>query len=247
VSLNGATTNSAIVATVDSDLAAVRISGSGVTKNMLMIGHSRVAANGTDISPDSATLIGSGNYVMLNGVSLTGVLAGLNDVTISSPTNGQMLAYNGSVWTNQAGPAVVKGTILAEIMVTTGNKSATSTTLTALDTTNFTLPFTAITTAVDIELTANVSVSGNGTCNFALLDHSNHNQVGDTKAFSVGTSEFPPMTFKWHITGLSAGNSYQYDLAAATAIATFTVSAVSGTGYQSGNGYGGLSMRAIAA
>jgi hypothetical protein len=60
--------------------------------------------NATFLTPDSLTLLGSGNSVRYNGVSKTSTLALQNDVAISSPQNGQVLTYSAGAqaWQNSS-------------------------------------------------------------------------------------------------------------------------------------------------
>lgn len=73
------------------------------------------------LSPDSLTLSGSGNMVNWNGISLTDRLALLNDVVITSPSNTQVLTYNGTNWVNAAsGGGGGSGTVTS-VSVSTAN------------------------------------------------------------------------------------------------------------------------------
>lgn len=55
---------------------------------------------GTFGAPDNITIAASTNNVMFNGSNLTNTLALQNDVSITSPAAGQVLAYNGTSWAN---------------------------------------------------------------------------------------------------------------------------------------------------
>ena len=72
--------------------------------------------NATFLTPDSITLAGSGNSVSYNGVSYTSTLAAQNDVSISSPGNGQVLAYNAttSEWQNSSAGATFNAGIFGD-------------------------------------------------------------------------------------------------------------------------------------
>lgn len=99
--LDGATGNNISLAAQSLGPAGyVLRSINGATRNDLRLtGDTSAAAT---LSPDSTTLLGSGNSVSWNGATLTGTLAALKDVSISAPGTGQALAYNGTAWTNQS-------------------------------------------------------------------------------------------------------------------------------------------------
>jgi collagen type VII alpha len=95
-----------------------------------------VVSGQTNISADSATdvltfVAGAGIVLTTNdatdaititnsGSSGTASVVGLTDTTISSPTNGQVLKYNGTKWVNSASTG---GIALTDLSVTTGSAS----------------------------------------------------------------------------------------------------------------------------
>ena len=72
----------------------------GATRNdVRMAGDTTAAAI---LSPDSLTLIGSGNSVSWNGVTLTGTLKSLADVSMTTPGNGTVPTWNSGAQAWQA-------------------------------------------------------------------------------------------------------------------------------------------------
>jgi hypothetical protein len=63
--------------------------------------------NATFLTPDSVTLLGTGNSVSYNGASQTATFAGLNDVSLGIPTSGQVPTYNSatSQWNSETPPS----------------------------------------------------------------------------------------------------------------------------------------------
>lgn len=97
VVLDGASGNIVNVTTMNLGPAGyvLRVVNAATKNEVTVAGDTTASAT---LSPDSLTLIGSGNSVRWNGTSLTSTLSGLNDVAISSPGTGQALAWNGSKW-----------------------------------------------------------------------------------------------------------------------------------------------------
>lgn len=112
------------------------------------------------------------------------------------------------------------------------------TSLTALDTTNITLPFTTtssgkvkiVAKALGIDAT---SSSNEAPINLALLDHTSHSQIGFTIAGVYAANNLEVgvyMDAAFYLT-LTANTSYQFDLAASTpAAGTGIISAAGLTG-----------------
>lgn len=80
------------------------------------------------LPPNNGT---SGNVLSTDGagglswVALNTTLGGLSDVSISSPTSGQILAYNGSSWVNQS-----SGASIQQLVETWSNADGTTKTIT---------------------------------------------------------------------------------------------------------------------
>jgi hypothetical protein len=133
VSLN-AVTNCIIDAVVRAGGVGLQLTGSSSGNDIRFTDVSSVSG-ATRLSSDTITLPGSGNSVVMNGASLTDRLAGLTDVAVSSPSNGQALIYNSTTgkWNNSSAaggsaPQVVRN------LRTTGNLTLGSTTWADVDT-----------------------------------------------------------------------------------------------------------------
>jgi hypothetical protein len=113
------------------------------------------------------------------------------------------------------------------------SKTIQSTTFAAIDTTNLTLSFTAISTVVVVELEAFVGqFAGTATESlyWALFTHSTTTQVGYTTT-AISTAAVSPtarIRATVRITGLTAGTTYQVDWAWACSVATDIFSMVIG-------------------
>ena len=81
----------------------LQITGSSSGNDIRLTDHSTVSG-AARLTSDTITLPGSSNSVMMNGVSLTDTVAGLTDVALSSPSAGQVLAYNAGTgkWNNSS-------------------------------------------------------------------------------------------------------------------------------------------------
>jgi hypothetical protein len=100
VSLSDAS-NCIVTAVAQNDLNALRITGTS-TKNAITLAHVSTITGKTDVSSDSVTLLASGNQVVINATNLTATLAALNDLTLSTLNDGQILTYQVSTskWIN---------------------------------------------------------------------------------------------------------------------------------------------------
>jgi hypothetical protein len=92
--------------------------------------------------------------------------------------------------------------------------ATSSATLTAMDTTNLTISFTAPASGdVLVRLTADASVPTNIAVMWGLLDHTSHSLVGNAVAYVTTSNLGSSYSVALLITGLSSGTSYQYDWA----------------------------------
>ena len=172
---------------------------------------------------------------------------------------GSLLAY-----THQYGTAMTYGTSAGTTTATAGSATwtttASSTTLAALSSTYVTVgPFTAISTQVLVQISAAYGAWSGGTIQLimALLNHTGGAQVGyHTNVRMVGSAaaiseDFAPLYAEILVTGLTIGNSYQYDLAWAQATsnsATFTLSTGGATsGAAATTDFGALTMKVFSA
>ena len=96
--------------------------------------------------------------------------------------------------------------------------------LTAVDTTNLTISFKAPASGkvlVKLSTLAYVTLA-EGTGYWALFDHTAHTQVGNTQpvgqAGAGATDDYAVSSVPFLITGLTAGDTYQYDWASAQVI-----------------------------
>ena len=132
-------------------------------------------------------------------------------------------------------------------------KLMNSNTPAAVDTTNLTVAFTATTTAVMVELTAEGGLfSGTGGYYWGLFNHSSTTQVGYwAMAANGATSLLVPCTVRIRVTGLTVGTAYHYDWAhvvSGSPLPTGAMAGQCGTGSPSANSdYGPLMMRVLAA
>jgi len=137
------------------------------------------------------------------------------------------------------------------------NKQISSSTAAAVDTTNLTLSFTAISTAVVIELTAQIgfftnTASPTAEVYWGLFSHGTTTQVGYYAAAfaSASTTAGVCATVKIHVTGLTAGASYQYDWAhgvTGTCDAIMTIGCLAASATVATGNAGPAIMRAFAA
>jgi len=156
-----------------------------------------------------------------NGYLMQGVLvfatAAARDAAITSPQEGQtcylkstdaVMTYSGSAWVAVGGAAGASA--YGKNLSAGANKSTTSTSYVAIDTTNLRITATPIGTIAVATCTGMLSNSGVTTVDWRVNCGS-----GTTHGFQAynstydGTVVFPTRTFV--ITGLTAGTSYNFD------------------------------------
>jgi hypothetical protein len=129
-------------------------------------------------------------------------------------------------------------------------KTIASTTGAAIDTTNLTVgPFTAISTAVYVELSAAAGLfAGTGSYMWGLFNHTGGAQVGYWAQAASATGNIPTVRIGIRVTGLTVGTSYQYDWAHVVSAVTATgvMAANVQTGAGAGSEYGPAIMRVSA-
>lgn len=106
-----AATKCIIDAAVQGCANGLRITGASSGNDVRVTSQSTVSGAVT-VSSDTITLPGSGNRVIVNGVSLTGTVVELTDVALSSLSTGQVLVYNAATgkWNNGAPGVVIHNT-----------------------------------------------------------------------------------------------------------------------------------------
>ena len=167
----------------------------------------------------AATLVGTSN--------VESIIRAQDFNQLQAPT--AAMSANGQRWTNLALPllttdaATAANAILGQTYYEPPGGSAytvNSSTFAAIDSTNLTVSFTAISTEVWVELDCVVGYFSNSTANgliFCLFTHGTTTQVGYhmTALISVGTGSIFTTT-KTRVLGLTIGTSYQLDWAWAT-------------------------------
>ena len=183
----------------------------------------------TDLSVTTASASGSGALAYNSGTgafiftpadlsSVTTTLTGLTDTTISSPTNGQVLKYNGTAWVNDtdAGGGAADQTLSASgnVITISGNNDT-------VDLTTMLAPYSKTDTdAQDLTLAGNViSLTG---------------QSGNVDLTSVlGAINTDAQTLTWNAgtttLGVSAGNTVDLTALSQTLSASGNVITISGS------------------
>lgn len=95
VEISNGTNTTLVDAACQNDNNGLRVLDTS-TKNDIRITHGSTVTGSADVSSDTIALVGSGNRVLVNGVSLTDTLAGLNDVSTAGIANGNVLAWSSS-------------------------------------------------------------------------------------------------------------------------------------------------------
>lgn len=229
----------------------------GPTTNLEVVGGpylaSSVAGAGADtvVTGGLLTLVGTTN---VESIIMAVPLSSMTQPAAAVPFNSQRLTGLGApAATTDAAQA--KNFLLSATYdepSTAATPTTTSTSLVAIDTTNLTLSFTAISTIVVVELEAyviNLTGTAASILMFGLFTHSTTTQVGYTT--SVAASSSANITERTHclirITGLTQGTAYQVDWAWAASVGTQTwVMGIRAAAGASSTNYGPAIMRAYA-
>jgi hypothetical protein len=134
------------------------------------------------------------------------------------------------------------------------SKTISSSTGAAIDSTNLTVSFTAISAQVLVELAATVGFfSGYGTIGFALYTHSTTTQMGNWGNVITTTAANEvtiPVTCRIYVSGLTAGTAYQWDwgwaVAGGSSPTALLVSLAAAGASFAGTDYGEIYMRVLA-
>lgn len=211
-----------------------------ITQSMVTNAQQGPLTGDVTTSGAAATLVGTTN--------VEGIIRANSLDQMTAPA--AAVSFNSQRLTNLAAPqattdaAQALGCLLGATYyepATAANKTTSSASLVAVDTTNLTVSFTAISTAVVVELVSPVGFFTNSAQNYvmwALFTHSTTTQVGYTVTAlsSSGTTLSPNGFAKIRVTGLTAGTSYQWDWAyAVTGGATALMSIHAVTGAASGD------------
>jgi hypothetical protein len=143
---------------------AVLNGGTGATtasQARINLSAQEILVSGTNIKTiNSESILGTGN------ITLSTNLSGLTDVTITSPSTGQVLKYNGSIWVNDADAG---GISLTDLSVSVGSASGSGNL--SYNTTNGTFTFTpadlstkqdTLVSGTNIKTVNNESILGSG-------------------------------------------------------------------------------------
>ena len=194
-----------------------------------------------------------------NWTTLYSANIGLNQ--FGPPTNhvnmGGHNFLNMSLATSSTGVAQAFGSLVGYTVVQ-GSHTYTlnaTTTLTAIDTTNMTVSFTAISDAVLVQLHADYPFNSSGTGNqvWGLFSHGGSTQVGyHVYAHGASTAAIDavalPVTCEILVTGLVSGNTYQYDWAWASTAGNLGMNTGSATsGVVTTSDYGAATMKVFSA
>jgi hypothetical protein len=205
-----------------------------------------------DLTGPGSTLAGTANVEQI---------VRLNSLDQMSPPAADLFMNNRRL-VNIASPAFTTdaGTAYGQLLAATYYeptslyaKTIASTTGAAIDTTNLTVgPFTAISTAVLVELSAVGTIfAGTGSYMWGLFNHTGGAQVGywAQAAASPPTGQtISTVRISIRVTGLTVGTSYQYDWAHVTSVGTATglLASQCNTGVGTASEYGPAIMRVSA-
>jgi hypothetical protein len=202
-----------------------------------------------DLTGPGSTLAGTANVEQI---------IRLNSLDQMAPPASDLF-INGKRIINQGFPSFLtdSGTAYGQLLAatyyepnTSYTRTIASTTGAAVDTTNLTVgPFTAISTAVLVELTAAAGIfTGTGSYMWGLFSHGTTTQVGYWAQAASATGNIPTVQIGIRVSGLTVGTSYQYDWAHVASIATVTgiMAANCQTGAGTNVEYGPAIMRVIA-
>src|ERR1700733_10531709 len=217
------------------------ITGGGPTGSATVVPVITYNANGQLTAVTTAATVGSvaatDTSIVVGGTATAPTIAtGTLDVIATQHAPAANWSNNSHRITSLGAPAAVTdaatalGTCLAQVFYepSAGNSyTIASTTFAAIDTTNLTISFTPISTAVGVELTGDVAVLAAAAIGFCLFTHGSTTQVGyhvvvvDPNAALNTTT----VTARIHVTGLTAGSATQLDWAWATTASTAVLSA----------------------
>ncbi len=200
---------------------------------------------GTTGAPTAGSHAKNELWVDSNGVLWVCSVAGTPGTWINASAVGDVTSFNtrtGAVVLQLGDVTAVTapGALLASQLYAPGVEQSiavTATTLTALDTTNWTLPFTVPASGnvdIDIEFNFNVTITASlNILSIALLNHSGGAQIGNTKLLLQSNTVLSDVLLgrmRFHLTGLTPG-ALQIDIAASYTSGTGSAATV----YAQGN------------